>query len=81
MKILKFWQENQRIDLVQKHAWRLVRSVEDRIVGMNSGFEKLNWCVDRIHEDFPDIKRDRLEDYVRAAYMNFKIEYSTFERS
>lgn len=69
---------NQKEELIQRSAWRLVRSVEDRI-GVGRGPEKLMWAVARLREEFPKIG-PRAEDYVRAAFVNFKLESSALER-
>lgn len=65
--------KNQKEEWVQKIAWRLVRSAEDRIGG-GRGDEKRGWCVDRLAEIFPKEGRGSLEDYIRAAFVNFKAE-------
>ncbi len=63
-------------DEVQKTAWRLVRSAFDRMAGEGRGPEKLLWCVDTIKKVYPALGPDA-EDYVRSAYVNFKIERGT----
>lgn len=68
-----YWIENQKIDLIQKAAWRLVRSAQDQM-GEGKGQKKLTWCVDRMQLEFPKHSRADLEDYVRAAFINFSIE-------
>ena len=57
---------------MQRCAWRLVRSAEDRI-GSGRGPEKLIWAVEAMKKEFPKLG-EKAEDYVRAAFMNFKIE-------
>lgn len=73
----KFKSENERIDYVQKVAWMLVRSAEDRI-GSGRGTEKLLWCVDEIKLKCPFLTADEAEDNVRAAFVNFKYELQAF---
>ena len=63
---------NHREEAVQRTAWRLVRSAEDRM-GSGRGPEKLLWAVDRLKKEYPDLNADH-EDYIRAAYINFKTE-------
>lgn len=63
---------NTREELAQRCAWRLVRSAEDRI-GAGRGNEKLLWAVQRLQEEMPTLGA-RAEDYVRAAFINFKTE-------
>ena len=63
---------NQREELIQRSAWRLVRSAEDRM-GSGRGNEKLLWCVEKLKVEFPKLG-ERAEDYIRAAFVNFKIE-------
>lgn len=69
------FEKNQREDLMQKTAWKLVRSAEDRFGG-GKGAEKLSWCVDRMQDSFPKQSRTNLEDHVRAACFNFRLEHS-----
>lgn len=64
---------NSLEELIQKSAWRLVRSAEDRMTGPKRGTERLIWCVNKLRVEFPNIPSD-LEDYIRSAYMNFKLE-------
>ena len=68
---------NQTIDLIQKCAWRLVRSAEDRLGG-GKGDQKLNWATDRLQSMFEKEERDLLQDYVRAAYINFRAEQKAY---
>mgnify|MGYP001606228776 CR=1 FL=1 len=42
-------------------------------MGAGRGQEKLLWAVERLRAEFPHLG-ERTEDYVRAAYVNFKIE-------
>ena len=65
--------ENQKEEFLQKQAWRLVRSAEDRF-GAGKGAEKRTWCVDKLIMTNPKETRDFLEDHIRSAYMVFKIE-------
>lgn len=71
-------EKNKRIDQddVQKTAWRLVRSASDRMTGEGRGAEKFLWCMDRLKKVYPALGEDA-EDYVRSAYVNFKIERGT----
>jgi hypothetical protein len=62
-------------DILQKTAWRLVRSAQDRF-REGSGQEKREWCVMQLSTQFPKDNINRLEDYVRAAYVNFKVEFN-----
>lgn len=71
--------KNIETDLIQKTAWRLVRSAEDRM-GMGKGHEKLLWCIDRISELHKGTHRTILEDYVRSAFINMKIELSALQQ-
>jgi hypothetical protein len=65
------FEKNQMEELVQRCAWRLVRSAEDRI-GSGRGQEKLMWAVESLRKKFP--KLTDAEDYIRAAFINFKAE-------
>lgn len=69
---MKFFFENQREELTQRCAWRLVRSAEDRF-GSGRGTEKLLWAIEALREEFQGLGDDA-EDYIRAAYVNFKAE-------
>lgn len=60
-------------ETVQKSAWRIVRSAEDRM-GAGRGSEKLIWCVQRLSSEFKILNVDRIEDHVRAAHIQFKME-------
>ena len=69
---------NELVDVLQKSAWRLVRSAEDRF-GTFKGSEKREWGMARLKELFPHVKLDReAEDYIRSAYINFKIESGAY---
>lgn len=75
MKIEVFcsaFEANQKEEMIQRAAWRIVRSSEDRL-GSGRGQEKLLFAISKLQEEFPDIK-GRAEDYIRAAYINFKTE-------
>lgn len=63
---------------IQKSAWRLVRSAEDRL-GSGRGPEKLSWCVERLARQFRKTDRERVEDHVRAAFVNFKVEMNALK--
>ena len=71
---IKYANENDRADLIQKTAWRLVRSAEDRFGGNGTGQQKLDWATDRLQAMFKGDVRDQLQDYVRAAFVNFRAE-------
>ena len=64
--------QNQREELIQRCAWRLVRAAEDKL-GAGKGPEKREWAADRLQEEFPKLK-GAAESYIRAAYFHFKIE-------
>lgn len=77
---MSFFFKNQKEDLIQKAAWRLVRAAEDRLPDV-PGAQRREWCVDRLMVQFPKEKvRDHIEDYVRAAYVNFRIETGDYQR-
>ena len=63
---------NANEELIQRAAWRLVRSAHDRM-GTGRGAEKLMWCVSRLTKEFQKTNGEA-EDYIRAAYVNFKTE-------
>ena len=63
---------NQREELAQRVAWRLVRSAEDSIKGNDRGPERFSWCVSRMRIEFPDLSEIIAMDHVRAAFVNFK---------
>lgn len=71
--------ENQKTDLIQKAAWRVVRSAQDRFKN-GDGSERMAWAIDRMHAQFPKESKDRLEDYLRAAYINFTIETGEYHK-
>lgn len=66
------FEANQREELIQRAAWRLVRSASDRM-GEQKGNSKMLWAIAELQKEFPDLG-GRAEDYVRAAYVNFKTE-------
>lgn len=72
---MKSFFRNQTEDILQKTAWRLVRSAQDRFKA-GSGEDKRDWCVARLSAQFPKEDPSRLEDYVRAAFVNFKVEFN-----
>lgn len=76
---MKHFFQNQKTDLIQKTAWRLVRSAHD-IFGTGKGNEKRQWCIRRFKELHPDILEPDAEDFIRSAFMNFLIEMSVLER-
>lgn len=59
-------------EYIQRCAWRLVRSAEDRL-GAGNGKEKFNWAVFALQKEIPSIALNA-EDYIRAAFVNFKAE-------
>lgn len=69
----KWFDSNQIEELIQKCAWRLVRSAEDRITGVKCGTERLIWCINKLKGEFPEMKPDA-EDFIRSAFVNFKLE-------
>ena len=69
---IEWFSDNDKEEMVQRVAWRLVRSAEDRM-GSGRGAEKLIWATQKLQEEFPGIGL-RSEDYVRAAFVNFKTE-------
>lgn len=71
----KYFDANHREELIQRSAWRLVRAASD-LHGDNKGEKKMQWCIARIQRDFPELG-DKAEEYIRAAYSNFKLERST----
>ena len=71
---------NNREELIQRAAWRLVRSAADRIKGPHRGNERLLWAIDQLRKEFKGADNQMLynaEDYIRAAYMHFSTETST----
>ena len=66
---------NANEELVQRVAWRLVRSAEDRI-GAGRGAEKLLHATRAIEAEFKGIKN--AEDYIRAAFVQFKAETKAY---
>lgn len=71
-KIPDFTQTNAMEELLQRAAWRLVRSAEDRL-GARRGTEKLLWATRQLLEEYPEAGA-AAEDYVRAAFVQFKTE-------
>lgn len=69
--VSKNFEKNQVEELRQKAAWRLVRSAADRF-GDNNGEKKRNWCIANMDREF--IGAEHLEEYVRAAYIQYKTE-------
>lgn len=70
---------NETSDLVQKCAWRLVRAAEDWM-GMGKGDEKRSWCMKRLKQRFSDLDDETSEEFIRSAYINFKIEMSVLRQ-
>ena len=70
---MKYLFLNSLTDLIQKSAWRLVRSAQDRF-GTNSGEKKRYWCVERLRSEFSKLAQEDAEDFVRSAYVQFKTE-------
>ena len=73
---------NEMTELLQKAAWRLVRAAEDKFGEKTDGAEKMKWCTGRMEMLHPVSGRDAAyyEDFVRAAFLNMKIELSIMER-
>lgn len=71
--------ENELLDVLQKTAWRLVRSAEDRFEA-GDGKDKRKWCETRMAVHFPEISGEVLEDTIRAAYFNLTIENGTHNK-
>lgn len=63
---------NDLEELIQKCAWRLVRSASDRF-GDGKGQKKLDWAIAQLQKEFERIDL-KAEDYIRAAYIHYKIE-------
>lgn len=69
---------NQFEELVQRVAWRLVRSAADRF-GEDKGDKKRDWSVSQLRREFPktfldEAGAEKAENYIRAAYANYKTE-------
>lgn len=76
MKIQIFseaFERNQTEELIQRAAWRLVRSASDRN-GENKGDKKRDWSISQLTKEFDGLTESKAEDYVRAAYINYKTE-------
>ena len=69
--------ENDLFDLMQKTAWTLVRSAHDRFPEIE-GAVRLQWCMAQMQKRFSG--SDSIEDFIRAAYTNFKIESGSMNR-
>lgn len=65
-------ERNQLEELIQRCAWRLVRSAQDKL-GDEKGAEKRIWAIEQLKKEFPMLG-ESAEHYIRAAYMNFKME-------
>lgn len=63
---------NHLEELVQKAAWRLVRSAQDKM-GAEKGAEKRIWAIEQLKTEFPALGSNA-EHYIRAAYVHFKNE-------
>lgn len=74
---LQQFELSQGEELIQKVAWRLVRSAEDRLKGPKRGAERLIWCVDRLRAEYDIVPKEAAEDYIRAAFIQFKMEGAT----
>ncbi len=72
-------ESTSHIDSIQKIAWRLVRSAENRFPEW-TGDARLKWCVERLQVTFASERPDHLEDAIRAAYVNFRIETGDYQR-
>jgi len=73
--VLRRFESNQLEEQIQKIAWRLVRSAEDRLKGPKRGAERLIWCVDMLRKEVSGIE-GTAEDFIRAAFVQFKTETS-----
>ena len=78
--ISKNFERNQLEELIQRAAWRLVRSADDRF-GENKGQKKLDWSVSQLKIEFftegiflNQNGTEKAEDYIRAAYINYRTE-------
>ena len=69
---IKSFLKNQQEELIQRCAWRLVRSAQDKL-GDEKGAEKRVWAVEQLKKEFPTLG-ESAEHYIRAAYINFKTE-------
>lgn len=69
---LKAFDLNNLEELIQRISWRLVRSANDRF-GDGKGQKKLDWATGKLEKEFPNLG-ENAEDYIRAAYINFKTE-------
>lgn len=65
-------ERNHHEELIQRCAWRLVRSAQDKL-GDEKGAEKRVWAVEQLKKEFPALV-ESAEHYVRAAYINYKTE-------
>lgn len=65
-------ERNHHEELIQRCAWRLVRSAQDKM-GDEKGAEKRVWAIEQLKKEFPNLGESS-EYYVRAAYINFKTE-------
>lgn len=68
----QYQEKNNREELIQRVAWRLVRSAADKM-GDQKGVEKRVWAIEQIKKEFDGLG-DEAEHYIRAAYRNYKIE-------
>lgn len=69
----KNFDKNQIEELMQKTAWKLVRSAADRF-GDGKGEKKLQWGISKMQSEYPGLGEGAAEDHVRAAYTNYKVE-------
>ncbi len=67
----KFEQNNYE-ELIQRCAWRLVRSAQDKL-GDEKGAEKRVWAIEQLKKEFSALG-ESAEHYIRAAYINYKTE-------
>lgn len=63
--------KTEKIDAISKYAWTAVRSSEDQISADSKGVEKFNIAM-KIMKKHVNDKEEILEDYIMAAYQNFK---------
>lgn len=65
------WNANE--ELRQRAAWRIVRAAADKL-GAEKGAEKRVWAIEQMSREFPNLAAGFSELYIRAAYVNFKME-------
>lgn len=71
---------DRRIECAQKTAWMLVRAAEDKFSNV-PGDQKLVWASEILLIQIPELETiSRAENFVRAAFVNFRIETGDFQR-